>query len=106
MSNALTGGNVIDKKKKELEEFTEMSQMAGASVSKTSLFNLPQHLIISHNTLRYMHSRELKTKILYSLNYFRSIQKRVMLDLREFGTRERILGDITDPLIPASEADP
>ena len=29
-----------------------------------------------------------------------------MLDLREFGTRERVLGDVTDPLIPAQEADP
>jgi len=29
-----------------------------------------------------------------------------MLDLREFGTRERVLGDVTDPLIPAKEADP
>ena len=53
-----------------------------------------------------MNSRDAKTKILYSLNYFRSIQKRLMLDLREFGTRERVLGDVTDPLIPAKEADP
>ena len=28
-----------------------------------------------------------------------------MLDLREFGTRERVLGDVIDPLIPAEEAD-
>ena len=53
-----------------------------------------------------MDSRDAKTKLLYSLNYFRSIQKRLMLDLREFGTRERVLGDVTDPLIPAQEADP
>ena len=53
-----------------------------------------------------MNSRDCKTKILYSLNYFRSIQKRIMLDLREFGTRERVLGDVIDPLIPAKEADP
>ena len=28
-----------------------------------------------------------------------------MLDLREFGTRERVLGDVVDPLLPAEEAD-
>jgi len=28
-----------------------------------------------------------------------------MLDLREFGTRERVLGDVADPLIPPEEAD-
>ena len=28
-----------------------------------------------------------------------------MLDLREFGTRERVLGDVIDPLLPAEEAD-
>ena len=72
---------------------------------KGSLFDLQQHLIQSHNTLRYMNSRDAKSKILYSLNYFRSIQKRLNIDLREFGTCERVLGDIIDPLIPAQEAD-
>ena len=52
-----------------------------------------------------MNSRDAKTKILYSLNYFRSIQKRLNIDLREFGTCERVLGDVIDPLIPAQEAD-
>jgi len=28
-----------------------------------------------------------------------------MLDLREFGTRERILGDVSDPLIAPEEAE-
>lgn len=28
-----------------------------------------------------------------------------MIDLREFGTRERAVGDVIDPLIPAEEAD-
>ena len=27
-----------------------------------------------------------------------------MLDLREFGTRERIMGDLTQPIIPSEEA--
>lgn len=29
-----------------------------------------------------------------------------MLDLREFGTRERVVGDVSDPIIPPSEVDP
>lgn len=28
-----------------------------------------------------------------------------MLDLREFGTRERVLGDVIDPVLPPEEAD-
>lgn len=52
-----------------------------------------------------MESRDAKIKIQYSLNYFRAIQKRLMLDLREFGTRERILGDVSDPLIAPEEAE-
>ena len=62
-------------------------------------------MVNSYSTLRYMESRENKTKILYCLNYFRAIQKRLVIDLREFQTRERIAGDITQPIIPAKEAD-
>ena len=58
--------------------------------SRTGLRSTPQHLLISLYTLRYMTSKDNKTKILYTLNFFRSIQKRISLDLREFGTRERI----------------
>jgi len=52
-----------------------------------------------------MNSRDAKTRVLYALNYFRAIQKRLAIDLREFGTCERVLGDVVDPLIPAQEAD-
>lgn len=52
-----------------------------------------------------MQSRDNKIKLLYGLNYFRSIQKRLMLDLREFGTRERVLGDVGLPIKPPQEAD-
>lgn len=111
MSNALTGGNIVrqknqtdldqDKQKVDRFELKKQDQTA-----KNSLFTLQQHLVQSHNTLRYMDSRDSKTKILYSLNYFRAIQKRLMMDLREVGTRERVLGDVVDPLIPCQEADP
>lgn len=62
-------------------------------------------MIHAYYILRHMKSRDYKTKMMYSLNYFRAIQKRMMLDLREFATRERILGDLVQPIIPATEAD-
>jgi len=52
-----------------------------------------------------MHSRDCKTKILYTLNYFRSIQKRIAIDLREFGTRERMDTHMkSDPFIRSKES--
>ncbi|CDW83349.1 UNKNOWN [Stylonychia lemnae] len=75
------------------------------NVSINSLRYLPQHMIHAYYILRHMKSRDYKTKILYIMNYFRAIQKRMMLDLREFATRERILGDLVQPIIPATEAD-
>lgn len=38
-------------------------------------------------------AREAKTKLLYTLNCFRSIQKRIALELRELGTRDRVMFD-------------
>jgi hypothetical protein len=46
-----------------------------------------------------MSSRDEKTRILYTLNYFRSVQKRLAIDLREFATRDRIDGVIANPYI-------
>ena len=51
-----------------------------------------------------MSSRDLKTRILYTLNYFRSVQKRFAIDLREFATRDRIDGVIANPYIQSQEA--
>jgi hypothetical protein len=41
---------------------------------------------------------------MYTLNYFRSIQKRLALDLREFATRDRIEGHLSNPFIQSKEA--
>jgi len=65
---------------------------------------MPQHLITAFYVLRHMKSRDYKIKLLYCLNYFRSVQKRMMLDLREFGTRERIYGDQVQPFVAPTEA--
>jgi len=51
-----------------------------------------------------MQTRDYKIKLLYCLNYFRAIQKRMMQDLKEFGTRERIYGDQTQPYLAPNEA--
>ena len=51
-------------------------------------------MLFAHYLLSAVTARESKTKLLYTLNAFRSIQKRLALDLREFGTRDRVMGDI------------
>lgn len=40
-----------------------------------------------------MAARDKKNQLLYTLNAFRSIQKRLTLELREFGSRDRVMGD-------------
>lgn len=65
---------------------------------------MSRHLVTSHYTLRFIASRDAKTRILYTLNYFRAIQKRLAIDLREFGTRDRIEGSISNPFIHSKEA--
>ena len=44
-------------------------------VSRSGLRTIPQHLLVSFFTLRYMKSRDNKTKILYALNFCRAIQR-------------------------------
>ena len=74
-------------------------------MSKSGLRLTPQHLLVSYFTLRYMKSRDCKTKILYALNFCRAVQKRLCLDLREFGTRERIDSHLIQPYVHSSDAD-
>jgi hypothetical protein len=53
-----------------------MKEKVGESSKKKSPTNMkfvPQHLIVTFNTLRYMKSRDAKTRVLYALNYFRAI---------------------------------
>ena len=73
--------------------------------SRTGLRMTPQHLLVSYYTLRYMKSRDCKIKILYALNFCRALQKRMRLDLREFGTRERIDSHLTQPYVHSTDAD-
>jgi len=65
---------------------------------------MPRHLLSCYNMLRFLNSRDAKIKLMYALNYFRSIQKRFALDLREFGTRDRIDGAVQIPFTQSNEA--
>ncbi len=44
---------------------------------------IPSNLIKAYYTLRYLRSRDAKVRLLQTLNYFRSVQKRLALDLKE-----------------------
>lgn len=57
------------------------------------MLELPQHLLYSLYMLKYLKVRDAKTKLLYTLNAFRAVQKRVTLEIREMGTRDRVMGD-------------
>jgi hypothetical protein len=58
------------------------------------LFNMPDHLVQAYYLLRHLNLRDYKIKIQYIANYFRSVQKRLALELDEMETRDRILGDL------------
>jgi hypothetical protein len=62
-------------------------------LSATSLHEIPSHLLLATYLLQTLSAREEKNKLLYSLNSFRAIQRRLVLELREMGTRDRVLGD-------------
>jgi len=85
----------------QIEEETEE---VATTTTRTSLRYCAQHLLTALYTLRFISSRDNKTKILYTLNYFRSVQKRLAIDLREFGTRERMDAHMTDPFIRSKDA--
>ena len=62
--------------------------------SDQSFLQIPQHLESAMNMLLCLRLRKSKIKLLHSLNAFRSIQRRLTLDIREMGTRDRVLGDV------------
>jgi len=84
-SSSLKTKSEIGLKKEEIDS---------EEVGKNSLFETTQHLLFAHYLLSALSARESKAKLLYTLNAFRSIQKRLALDLRELGTRDRVMGDI------------
>lgn len=59
---------------------------------------IPTHMVKAYYALRFLKSRDLKIRLLHTLNYFRSVQKRLSIDLKELLSRTR------NPLEP-SEAE-
>ena len=101
--NAIQGGGIAAEMGNGRGDLRQQNNSAG--MSKTGLRTTPQHLLVSFFTLRYMKSRDNKTKILYALNFCRAVQKRLCLDLREFGTRERIDSHLSQPYVHSTDAD-
>lgn len=52
------------------------------------------HVIKAYYTMKMLKAREFKIKLLHTLNYFRSIQKRLSLDVSEYYSREKAIGDL------------
>jgi hypothetical protein len=71
----------------------------------SSMHEIPQHLLFANYLLQCLSAREQKTKLLYTLNTFRAIQRRLTLELREMGTRDKVLGDafVVKPLEQRAE---
>ena len=65
-----------------------------ASAAKNQFSAMPTHLLNSYYLLRHMRTRDIKIKLLSTLNYFRAVQKRLTLDMREFATRDRVMGNM------------
>lgn len=58
------------------------------NTSKSSLRELPPHIVQCYLILKHMRIRDSKNRLLHILNFYRSIQKRVVLELQEFSGRE------------------
>ena len=80
--------------KKSLLTKTELGLKAepidAEEVPKNSLFDANQQLLFAHYLLQCISARDSKNQLLYTLNAFRSIQKRITLELRELGSRDRV----------------
>jgi hypothetical protein len=51
---------------------------------------IPVHIVNGFYTLRYLKSRDYKSKLLNALNYYREIQRRLTCDMIEMGSRDRL----------------
>lgn len=61
---------------------------------------LNQSVVRNYYTLRLLKTRECKIKLLSIVNYFRAIQRTLALDLKEFVTREKAIGETKDGIEP------
>ena len=61
---------------------------------------LNQTIVRNFYTLRLLKTRGCKIKLLSLVNYFRAIQRTLALDLKEFVTREKAVGESKDRIEP------
>ena len=62
--------------------------------TNSPLRKLPAHLVQCYLTLKHMGIRQNKNRLLKILNFYRSVQKRVVLELKEFSRREVLNNDV------------
>lgn len=64
--------------------------MQDDEITKHSLYEVQHHLLFADYLLKCLKARDAKTRLLYTLNAFRSLQKRIALELRQLNTRDRV----------------
>lgn len=82
------------------DEYKKLKKEAinGAKLLETT----PSHFVKVLYLMQHLKARDHKIRIISYLNYFRAIQRRFALDMREFGSRERVMAD-TDFIPPSTE---
>lgn len=70
--------------------------------TNSELRKLPLHIVQCYLTLKHMKMRDAKNRLLQILNFYRSIQKRIVLELKEFARREVVNNQVK--LRPPEEA--
>jgi len=56
----------------------------------SELRSLPSHIVQSYMTLKHMRMRDNKNRLLKVLNFYRSVQKRMVLESQDFARREAV----------------
>lgn len=72
LMNAVQGGGVASDIGNGRDQTLRLQEKQ-AAMSRSGLRSTPHHLLVSFFTLRYMKSRDNKTKIMYALNFCRAV---------------------------------
>ena len=71
------------KKKRKINQDRQV-----VDTTESLLRNLPPHNMQCYMILKHMKLRDGKIRLLRILNFYRSVQKRIVLELRDFSNRE------------------
>lgn len=79
------------KEKDWKDEYKKLKReaIAGAKLLETT----PSHFVKVLYLMQHLKARDHKIRLLSYLNFFRAVQRRFALDMREFGSRERVMPD-------------